>query len=330
MIPTAADETEDRGDLERAEAEAYAFVARFMAGSADPADVSRFKEWCEKSPLHAEAYRQARRVWLALGPAVSSARASIPTADAIRADRRGAVLLGRRALLGGSLAASAAYLTLRPPLGLWPSYAELAADYRTATGERKHVNVANISVDLNTQTSISVRAQTAETVRLELIGGEAIFCAQSESGGTIVDAGGGSIIARQASFNVRSAESEVAVSCLSGEVQVGWQGTTRVLRAQQQVRYGRQGLEPIAGVNSQSVAAWQQGLLVFEATPVAEVIDEVNRYRTGRILLMNTDIGRRQLSAQFKISEADKIISQIVHIFGAKATTLPAGVVILT
>jgi transmembrane sensor len=78
------------------------------------------------------------------------------------------------------------------------------------------------------------------------------------------------------------------------------------------------------------VTAWQRGLLVFDATPVAEVVEEVNRYRPGRIVLMNNDIGRRSLTARLRIAEADRIVMQIVHIFGAKPTPLPGGIVILT
>jgi transmembrane sensor len=78
------------------------------------------------------------------------------------------------------------------------------------------------------------------------------------------------------------------------------------------------------------VTAWRQGRLIFEGTPVARVISEINRYRHGRIVLMNEEIGKRLLTARLPTTETDKIVMQIVQIFGAKAQTLPGGIIILT
>jgi transmembrane sensor len=45
---------------------------------------------------------------------------------------------------------------------------------------------------------------------------------------------------------------------------------------------------------------------------------------------MNEGIGRRLLTARLPTTETDKIVTQIVHIFGAKARTLPGGIIVLT
>ncbi|WZB60942.1 FecR domain-containing protein [Achromobacter xylosoxidans] len=56
-----------------------------------------------------------------------------------------------------------------PPFGLWPSWRELGADYRTAKGEQRRVVLPGAAVlDLNTRTSIALRA-----AGVELISGEA-------------------------------------------------------------------------------------------------------------------------------------------------------------
>ncbi|MRT32448.1 hypothetical protein FGX01_00680, partial [Xylella fastidiosa subsp. multiplex] len=49
---------------------------------------------------------------------------------------------GRRAWLGGAVAASVAYLAVSPPLGLWSPVTDWNADYSTATGEQREVHVA--------------------------------------------------------------------------------------------------------------------------------------------------------------------------------------------
>src|SRR3546814_18780390 len=75
--------------------------------------------------------------------------------------------------LGAAATAMAAVAVVLPPLGLWPSWSEMGADYRTSTGEQRDVQVgAHIRVALNTQTSISVQGQDDQR-QIQLIAGEA-------------------------------------------------------------------------------------------------------------------------------------------------------------
>jgi glutaryl-CoA dehydrogenase len=70
---------------------------------------------------------------------------------------------------------------MKPPLDLWPSFDELRADYRTATGEQRRVTVADVDVRLNTQTSISVPADVDDGRSVRLISGEASFAMPARS-----------------------------------------------------------------------------------------------------------------------------------------------------
>ncbi len=317
--------------------EAYDWVARLIAGQVGPDDLKALKAWLGQSSVHAQAYREARRVWDALGPVASASMSRRSNEEAVghpgfplglhSSSRR----LGRRAFLGGALAASAAYLIVRPPMDLWPSYTELSADYRTGTGEQRQISVAqNVSLDLNTQTSVAIRSQTPQSLQLELISGEAFISTGLTPTHVKVFAGEGSITSDEANFNLRRKDASVSICCLTGALKVGWQNMSETLVAGQQVSYNDVGMGPVVAAGAEAATAWKQGLLIFDATPVSQVVEEVNRYRGGRILLMNDDIGRRQLSARLRITEVDKVVNQIVHIFGAKATTLPGGIVILS
>lgn len=77
------------------------------------------------------------------------------------------------------------------------------------------------------------------------------------------------------------------------------------------------------------VTAWQGGIVIFHSTPVAEVIAEVNRYRSGKIILTNDALGRERFSARFRIENIERVIGQIEQIFGARATALPGRIVLL-
>jgi transmembrane sensor len=322
------------------EREAYEWIARFVAGQMRPSDIEAMKRWYGQSPAHAAAYAEVRRVWLGLGPAASAVmlrNGEARGAGGLRPFRPdGAPSVGRRAFLAGALAASAAagaYALIRPPFDLWPSYAELTADFRTETGEQRQVTLGKaVSLDLNTRTSVAVRSETASATHLALISGEAAISigAGAASLPLTVEAGAGRVLADRANFNLRCEDAAVVVTCLEGTLKVEAGNAATTLVARQQVGYGARGIGPMMSVDPDAVTAWQRGMLIFDGIPVAQVVAEVNRYRPGRIILMNQEIGRHLLSAQLRIAEAGEVITQIVHIFGAKATNLPGGIVILT
>ncbi|MFK5047884.1 FecR domain-containing protein, partial [Klebsiella pneumoniae] len=63
---------------------------------------------------------------------------------------------------------------LRPPLALWPSWSELAADYRTGAGEQRKLALNDsVSINLDTRTSIALRPDHGDSSRIELITGQA-------------------------------------------------------------------------------------------------------------------------------------------------------------
>lgn len=334
--PAASTDDEVFADLDPIQREAYEWITRFMGGNMPAADVEAMKAWYGQSRIHAAAYADARRLWNALGPVASArmgesgvAAQTVPNAKSSRAIFSAPI--GRRALIGGALAASAAYAVLKPPLNLWPSYSELIADYRTGAGEQRQVTLADtISLDLNTRTSIAVRSQTVDMTQIELISGEAAFSTGVASSELTVVAASGRIVATRSDFNLRCDGSRVLIACLNGSLTVVQEGHTTRLDARHQVSYGDQGIGAVTAVDPEHVTAWRHGRLIFEGTPVAQVVAEINRYRSGRIVLMNEDIGRRLLTARLPTTETDKIVIQIVHIFGAKARTLPGGIIVLT
>src|SRR3546814_10825912 len=69
------------------------------------------------------------------------------------------VMMDRRAMLVGSgaiAASAAAFMIAQPPMGLWPSFAELTADHRTGLGERKRLTLADgATVEMNARSALS-------------------------------------------------------------------------------------------------------------------------------------------------------------------------------
>ncbi len=314
--------------------EALAWLRRLGSGEATAADVEEVEQWRARSPRHAREFAEAALLWNVLGEATRNAVDKNPALAAGLVHQNGNVRLGRRAFLvgGGALAASAAgALVIRPPLDLWPSFSELAADYRTRTGERQQIEVANhVAVQMNTRTSIDVRGVTDRVAQIELVAGEAAIAKQDQASQEFaVLAGAGRVVTTKASFNIRKDDRAVSVTCSNGEVEVRCPTGSAIIRERQQVAYDARGLGEITAIDADVITAWQRGLLIFRDVALARVIDEVNRYRPGRIVLLDGKVGLRRVVANFRLDRIDDAIVFISQVMNVRARSLPGGIVLL-
>lgn len=319
--------------VSRLDDEACAWVERFATGKGNRRDVSALKEWIARSPAHAEAFERVSRTWSSLD-AVGTALAASGMISRGRPEVRrgtGRLNVGRRAFIGGALAASAAGVAVavvRPPLDLWPSLQELAADIRTSPGEQRQLALdPHVSIDMNTRTSVA-RGDTGSEARL--IAGEVVVSStmQKETGFALA-AMDGRIVAGEARFNVRIDDDSVCATCIAGNLRVE-QGSNAVpLGAGEQIIYSALGMGAPAKVDVGLVTAWQDGVVVFDATPVMQVISEINRYRPGRIIVTNGELGHRLFSARLRIENIGNVVRQIELAFGARARELPGGITLL-
>lgn len=320
---------DQEGTLMRA---AHRWVRQLVAGDATTADAEALARWRRLSPAHDAAFVAAAKDWKRLG---ESGRAFLnrPGEQAAfdAASRKPAI--SRRALFGGAgaLAASAAALAIvRPPLNLWPSLEELGADYRTATGEQKQLTVADVVIQLNTQTSIKIAAGPAETRSVRLIAGEASFAVQPSTRPLTVLAGEGRTVADTGRFDVRFTGDTTCITCVAGEVQLDVGAQSTRLMAGRQLSYNAEGTQSSIAVDAAEVASWQDGFIVFRATTLSDAVTEINRYRPGQVIVLDRALGRKTISGRFQIARTDEILGWIERATGATSRRLPGGIVLLS
>ena len=321
------------------EHEAVAWVQKLASGEATADDVDALKRWCAQSPEHAAAFAEAKRVWGRVGAAgrVLHEPGEDFTADLDELGRHRRVM-NRRALLGGGVAllgGVSAYGVINPPFGLWPSFSELDADYRTGTGEQRSVTFANdVAISLNTQTSLAVRPSQGTEDRIELISGEAAFAASNARRSFAVLAANGKAIVESGRFDVRyttmGERSPVSVTCFDGAVRIEHRKEVADLGPGQRVQYDAAGLGQIAAVDPIAASDWQRGIVEFRGTPLAEAVEEINRYRPGRIILINARLAQKDISGRFRIDQMDKVLLQLQQAFGARLRRLPGGIVLVS
>jgi transmembrane sensor len=312
------------------QSEAYAWVIRLTSG--EPATVEDTRElnaWRARSKAHEAALREAAAFWRALGPPAVELDAEFHTSSPRRAPTR------RMMVIGGGVAASVAgALIVRPPLGLWPSLNDLvqdaAANYRTAPGQQQGVALApDVSVVLNTRTRLARDASEPQRAAT-LLNGEALFTVRPTAAVFSVRAGAGSAGARDAVFNIHIADATTSVTCLSGGVEIQHRAGRANVPAGAQVSYTDDSLGPVRPVDTALTVAWRRRLLIFRDMPLSQVVVELNRYRAGRILLLNGKLADRRINGVFHIDRPQDVLTQFTQGYGARLDSLPGGVVVVT
>lgn len=316
--------------------EAQHWLLRLTSGTATTYDARAFEHWCGQSRAHVEAFAETRRLWENLGPAAQSwmarENAKVVSDNVVRLPRM-QPRMSRRAFLGAAIAASAALAVVHPPLQLWPSLSDMVADYRTATGEQREVDLGQgIVIQMNTQTAMNLRKVQGRLVGIDLLGGEIqVKASAAASGAVSVFAAGGRIdVAALAKCNVRCYDSQVQVTGLDGATTLQYKGRSAVLETAQQADYGNGQFSLVAPADIEITMAWRRRVLIFDGQPLAKVVEEINRYRPGKIILANDSLADRRVQARFSLNQLADVAALIQDAYGAKVTSLPGGIVILS
>jgi transmembrane sensor len=315
---------------EALERESFAWLNRLLAGPLTSADAEALTAWRARSPAHEQRFADAVRFQRQVRRAALAEQAA--TAAPVAAPRPRRAGPSRRALMGGALAASFAggYLALRPFFD-WPSMSALMSDYHTGVGERRSLAPApGVAVELNTLTSVDLRPTDAGP-GLRLISGEAQVAARRAAAPPFsVRAGVGQVLLAQARVNVRQLNGSVCVTCLDGRAEIDHPEGRLQLAAGSQVVYTAHAIGKAAAADLAVVAGWRDGLLIFRDAPLQHVVDELNRYRKGRIVLLDAALAKRPVYGVFQLDQIGRSVAQIQKLTGARATALPGDIVVLS
>lgn len=229
-------------------------------------------------------------------------RFAMPTLPAHAPRRRTPmVAAGVIALLGAVLWADPAFHTQR---------------YATAAGKRQHLTLPDGSeVTLNTRTVAEVEWHLRSR-QVRLVDGEALFDVTHAAWRPfVVRAGETTVRVVGTAFNVRRADPRVTVTVLRGRVHVEEaSGDAVLLSARQAVESGNGALAVQAAPDPGAITAWKDGKLMFDRTPLAQALVEINRYRTTPATLADPALGRLQISGVFDSARTDALLDLLPSI----------------
>ena len=186
------------------------------------------------------------------------------------------------------------------------------ADYRTLIGEQKTLHLADGStVYLNTDTAIDVSFDQRER-RILLLQGEAEFAVAHDRNRPFrVTAGNTTTEAIGTHFAVHYSHAAGDVTLLEGAIRVTHRlantenADHAVLKPGDHVAFNEQRLGAVQGADLTITDAWRRGRVVMNFVPLQDVVAEINRYRRGRVLLLDSELGQRKIHVAMKISQID-------------------------
>lgn len=302
----------DEKPMNAAVSQAVDWLVLLSSGRATQDDMRALEAWRQASPENESSFR------LLVGVK--------PVGEAML--RQPAI--SRRAILTGGVTACAgitAFALARPPLGLWPSFAELLADHRTGPGQRLALRPGNgVTVELNSRTSI---ARLGNKDGFRLIEGEA-FIEVARGIPFDLQAREARISASNASFNLETIAGGVRVGCLSGTVQCDLASKRASLATGDEWRMSADGDSSVRTVDAANLARWRTGSLSFDRAPLSDVVEQFNRYRATPIVLANEAIGTRQVSGHFLTHNTTAAVFQLQRLLELNVRRLPGDIILIS
>lgn len=293
--------------------QAEAWVQRLQSSDLSAQERTAFERWRDESPEHELAYERATYLF---------ARAADLRTDprwrelAQSARQRTAKAAHRRRTLRWSLA-TAAVLILAVTFGWWAwNPAEPQQRLATALGERNTFTLSDGSnVVLDTDSVVRVQySRKQRDVILER--GRAQFSvAKGPQRPFVVQVENGVVRAVGTEFQVRRDDRSVLVTLLEGAITVNAPSTSHgdpmrseTLTAGEQLRFDGDRLWARSTIDVAAARCWTRGELVFVNRPLAELIDEMNRYTATKLHLGDPSIGALPVSGAFYDNDQESLI----------------------
>ena len=296
----------DTQEYQQIQETAYEWLVRMRSGIANAELDSALMSWLESDVRHQQAYENAELLWQQLGQLQDypAFKKSLEYRRALGSNSSKRLMIK----IPLSIAAAACLVLvslLMPSLNI-----HLNADHITAVGETKSLQLADGSMlYMNTQTAIAIDFSQAER-KIRLLEGEAEFVVTKDTNRPfIVSVGDETIKALGTDFIVRCDHNKLTVTQLESRVEIRHPAHDQALvlnPGEQFLHEHGHAFENKNLVDVQKVSAWRRGKLVFESTPLATVVEEINRYRSGKIVLIGAKQAQLPVSGVFDVHHLHK------------------------
>lgn len=269
----------------------------------EAAQQARFRQWLQQHESHAAAYAEAEKLWSSLDSIKS---ANLPQLSRVRTTANRSI---RHSL--------ATILLLAAASGWWFDFQAKTINYATSIGERQSVQLADGSViELNAATELSVRLSwLRREIRLDK--GQAMFTVVHERWRPFdVYSGALKIHDIGTRFDVSKNQQGSAVTVLDGSVELSTdhQSAQRLTAGQRRRMDQFNRLQAIETADLEQAGAWLDGRLVFEHTPLSEVVAEIERHHPVDFQFADARLSKETISGNFAASDLQPFLRSLESI----------------
>ncbi|KJK09350.1 MULTISPECIES: FecR domain-containing protein [Pseudomonas] len=273
------------------------------SGSAD--ERAEFDRWHAASEEHARAWTQLgmldQRFSAAAGPARQALLQS--RADLRQRVRKLGSGVASLALVVGLLSWASAYQSV----GYW------LADQRTATGEQRSLRLTDGTlISLNTHSAVDIRFDEEQRLIVLHEGEISIETGHKDDRPFVVATEDGRMRALGTRFLVKLEDQGTRLSVLQSAVAAKPQdsGDEQILHEGQQVLMSQNQLGQINGLRS-GADAWTRGMLVVDNVRLADLVDELSRYRSG-YLGVAPEVANLRITGSFPLNDTDLALTSLL------------------
>jgi transmembrane sensor len=332
--------------------EAAAWFIDLTESDANPATRNGFNTWLRRSPEHVRAYLSVSAFWEdadQLGTAATDLDTLIARAragqnvyalerdtrvvePAARSGSAAQVRSARKRLL--AFAASLLLVSGASFLG-WYAYSQHNT-YATQIGEQRSITLEDGSlVELNSLSRVRVHFAGHER-GVELLQGQALFkVAKDAARPFVVRSSGMSVRAVGTQFDVYRKRSGTVVTVVEGRVAVKAAVPDRgvpaasgqspspgpalipvLVAAGEQLVVTPTAMSRPTRANVSQATAWTEKKLVFESTPLREVVEEFNRYNRQQLVILDPELDSYHISGVFPSTDSSRMVEFLRQRFG--------------
>jgi transmembrane sensor len=208
----------------------------------------------------------------------------------------------------------------------------LAADYITATGETLVVDLPDGSImHLGPESAIALDFD--EGRRIKLLDGEAFFEVKpDEKRPFVVRAKEARVTVLGTAFNVQSDRASVDVAVEHGHVRVDGSGvaTPRELHAGDAVHVMADGQTVMRKMSPALVASWRNGQLIAKDQPFADMVETVDRYQSGWVVVTDDDLAATSLTGFYDLNDPLAALQAMADAQGAEIKQVSPWLVLIS
>jgi len=291
----------------------------------NPSEENEFQTWLHVNSEHRKVYAQFEALWNELDGLEPAPKHAYP-------QRRIKLLLGY-----ACACVAACFLVIFLQWQTWSYRLEFAQNMTTPVGAMEEYTLEDgTTLFLDTDTNVSVAYYQKKRLVTLHQGQIVLHVAKNRSRPLFVDTKNVLVRVTGTLFEVRNVNDHVRVSVEEGSVEVSHKrpedGSVLALvhlSAKEQVSLDEQGFVlSRSQLRNNSVAPWRDGRLVFDKTPLKDVVFEFERYGAKKAVISSSELGSMPLSGSFEIERFASFLEMLPKVLPLKITSIGDKIVL--